>query len=665
MQNYSSLLEAHDQDEQGILVHVAEPTRSKWNHIKNLDSFFTDMYRYHQRHGFVCMLLMDIFELNQYVFVLTLTTYLLYGVDYSKLLSHHDHLTFAEIILTPAQVYQNLSLTSYVLLIFAIIFLIFKLLQKCYEIFSYWDIKQFYNTALSIADSELDNITWSDIQTKIKQVQLEQQMCIHKKEITELDIYHRILRQENYFVAMVNKKLIPPRFRLPFVGEVVYWTEGLRLNIQLLLFRSPWSPFENPWHLREEFKRAHLRHELAHSFGRRILWCAFINLIFSPVIFAWHVLYTFFSYGDMVKREPGRLGLRNWSRYSKLYLRHFNELDHELHARLTRAYRPASKYLAAFSSPIMTVIAQHVAFICGSLFAVIVIYTLIDETFLSIEHTLPVMTFLGVALPICRGFIPDESLVWCPESLLQGVVMHTHYLPPNWKGHAHTSKVKEEFQQLFQYRFVALLEDVVSPLLTPYLLWRWVYPRSLDIVDFFRNFTVSVVGVGDVCSFAQMDIKKHGNPDWQLSTSSHEEVPDQYQQAEEGKVELSLMHFATTNPDWVPPKEAKDFIKSIQEVSPYEDNDDAAVVNSLENLLESSALDDFDLRSAMEFRKSLRRSTMEPNKTVKTSMSHVEGPDILGSLDMRTSAIALHDINARKSLTRSVEETTPLLWLRH
>ena len=33
-------------------------------------------------------------------------------------------------------------------------------------------------------------------------------------------------------------------------------------------------------------------------------------------------------------------------------------------------------------------------------------------------------------------------------------------------------------------------------------------------MDFFRNFTVDVVGVGDVCSFAQMDVRRHGHPGW-------------------------------------------------------------------------------------------------------------------------------------------------------
>lgn len=35
----------------------------------------------------------------------------------------------------------------------------------------------------------------------------------------------------------------------------------------------------------------------------------------------------------MIKREPGTLGARRWSLYSRLFLRHFNELDHEFNSR--------------------------------------------------------------------------------------------------------------------------------------------------------------------------------------------------------------------------------------------------------------------------------------------------------------------------------------------
>lgn len=55
------------------------------------------------------------------------------------------------------------------------------------------------------------------------------------------------------------------------------------------------------------------------------------------------------------------------------------------------------------------------------------------------------------------------------------------------------------------------MEELLSPLVTPFILIFCIRPRSLAIVDFFRRFTVEVVGVGDVCSFAQMDVRKHGN----------------------------------------------------------------------------------------------------------------------------------------------------------
>lgn len=62
---------------------------------------------------------------------------------------------------------------------------------------------------------------------------------------------------------------------------------------------------------------------------------------------------------------------------------------------------------------------------------------------------------------------------------------------------------------LFQ---VFILEELLSPVVTPIILIFSLRRKSLEIIDFFRNFTVEVVGVGDTCSFAQMDIRQHGHP---------------------------------------------------------------------------------------------------------------------------------------------------------
>lgn len=60
----------------------------------------------------------------------------------------------------------------------------------------------------------------------------------------------------------------------------------------------------------------------------------------------------------IVRREPGLLGSRRWSNYGRLYLRHFNELDHSLHERLNRGYHPAIRYMSSFINYILVEIAK-------------------------------------------------------------------------------------------------------------------------------------------------------------------------------------------------------------------------------------------------------------------------------------------------------------------
>lgn len=85
-------------------------------------------------------------------------------------------------------------------------------------------------------------------------------------------------------------------------------------------------------------------------------------------------------------------------------------------------------------------------------------------------------------------------------------------------------------------------------------------PRSSKVVDFLRNFTVDVVGVGDVCSFSQMDTRRHGNPNWLSKTSTKKIF-----QAKNGKTELSLIHFTHTNPNWKMPNESVAFMDQLRD----------------------------------------------------------------------------------------------------
>ena len=97
-------------------------------------------------------------------------------------------------------------------------------------------MRTFYTEALNIPPSELRNTTWGDVLVRLKQAQTEYKMNIQKQDLTELDVYHRILRFKNYMVAMVNKNVLPCKIRIPFYGDKVFFTQGLKFNFELILF---------------------------------------------------------------------------------------------------------------------------------------------------------------------------------------------------------------------------------------------------------------------------------------------------------------------------------------------------------------------------------------------------------------------------------------------
>ncbi|XP_041767370.1 autophagy-related protein 9A [Anopheles merus] len=614
-----------EEDTPQVIHVVPETSKARWNHIEDLDSFFTRVYIYHQKHGFYVMMLQKLFELFQFVFVVVLITYMFNCIDYAilfrdKIIDQESKVSLGDAMIGVSECAANLGAFQWMALVLAGLFWTFRLFKFFYQFFQFWDIKMFYNTALKIEDADLDNLTWHEVQKCIREVQSEIQMSINKEQLTELDIYHRILRFKNYMVAMMNKSLLPATTKLPLLGNVVLMSQALRYNIGLILFWGPWSPFENSWHLREEYKRPSMRNELAAKLSKQILWVAIANFILSPFIFICQLMYFFFNYADLIKKEPGTLGVRCWSQYGKLYLRHFNELDHELDARLTRAYRPAVKYMNSFSSPLLTVIARNIAFDAGGVASLILLLAIYDEDVFQVQHVLTLFTILGMISVIARSLIPDENMVWCPEQLLRNVLAHVHYLPSVWRGHAHSSVVRDQFELFFQLKIMYILNELFSPLVAPFVLLYDLRPKSQQLVDFFRNFTVDVVGVGDVCSFAQMDVRKHGNPDWQIPVvaddkDSESETPlispddgggarvppppagptvrpagagagaaaAQYNQGEHGKTELSLVHFTLTNPTWQMPPEAKQFVQGIKRHALHDLNRQRGMMLGLHN----------------------------------------------------------------------------------
>ena len=50
-------------------------------------------------------------------------------------------------------------------------------------------------------------------------------------------------------IAMVHKQHLPLHHQVPFIGDVIFFSEGLKFNLEWLFFGSyitnPWAPFSS------------------------------------------------------------------------------------------------------------------------------------------------------------------------------------------------------------------------------------------------------------------------------------------------------------------------------------------------------------------------------------------------------------------------------------
>jgi autophagy-related protein 9 len=247
------------------------------------------------------------------------------------------------------------------------------------------------------------------------------------------------------------------------------------------------------------------------------------------------------------QRNPSAIGARTYTPLAEWKFREFNELPHLFRKRLNMSHPYASHYIDQFPKVKTEMIFRTVAFIAGAIVTVLAITSLIDpELFLNFEVTpdRTVLFYVGILTAVwvyAHGTISEENNVFDPEFALRNVIEYTHYEPDHWRGRLHSYDVKREFSDLYKMKIVIFFEEVLSILVTPLLLFVSLPKSSDQIVDFFREFTIHVDGLGYVCSFAEFDFKK-GIGSAKKPTDGID-VRDDYYSTKHGKMEASYYGF--------------------------------------------------------------------------------------------------------------------------
>ena len=237
-----------------------------------------------------------------------------------------------------------------------------------------------------------------------------------------------------------------------------------------------------------------------------------LAFIFSPLALIGRVAVFSFHHSDQLRKSSSPLSTRHWSPFARERLRNYCEVEHVFQQRLNHGRKPASRYVASFNSEFAAIWARFLSFIVGGFLMILVALGILYEDEFLFSDLTPghSVTFwlgiLGALLAILHSFIPEENTVLDRSSEFRDVVKHIHYFPDHWKGKEHSLDVYDEFNQLFQFKGITLVEELLGlALFMPYILFFRLPQCSQAIVDFFGDNTYERDGVGHVCSVAQLD----------------------------------------------------------------------------------------------------------------------------------------------------------------
>jgi autophagy-related protein 9 len=557
-----------------------------WVNVYNLDAFLQEVYTYYQGKGIVSIALARGLNLLTIGFVIGFSTFLFGCIDYSRI--RPDHVTRLSDIVIPHCISRFSGFTLLFFILF-IAFYVWQIFNFAVDVLRLVDMYNFYTYLLKIPNEDIQTISWSEVVRAISRIREENPFIantsspLYSAKLDAHDVANRIMRQENYLIALFNKELLDLRVPLPTFVKNMLGPEKFNENgskVQTLSRALEWNLrfclmqylFDHEGKVMKVFLKRKHRQRLIEGLQRRFIFMGCLNAVFAPFIVPYILIYSFFRYFEEYQKNPSLIGGRKYTLFAQWKFREFNELPHLFTRRLDESHQLASIYIGQFPNENLTIIMRFIAFVSGSFAAVLGLAALLDADLIVHFEITPHRTiffYIGVfatILAVVRGMIPEENRVFDPEMLMDEVVIHTHYMPEEWKGKLHSKQVHQQFGELFTMRILIFVQELLSVILTPFILWFSLPTCAPAIIDFFRDFSVHVEGRGYVCSFAEFNFERHGN----VKFGAPAQTEDDRMISNEGKMEKSFLNFKAHNPDWTPNNNSGSmFLSRMAELHPH------------------------------------------------------------------------------------------------
>jgi autophagy-related protein 9 len=546
-----------------LLINPKERALWRWANVQNLDNFLHDVYQYYLGKGIYSMLLSSALNLLTSAFVISFSVFLTSCIDFGKVSGSKE---LSEILIPKCT--QRMS-GPFNLLIWICSFIwIWQIIQTIRTIPRLKHMHDFYHYLLEIPDSDIQTIQWQEIvkrlmalrdlnpSTIVRQPERHRQFLgtQSKQRMDAHDIANRLMRRDNYMIALINKEILDLTLPIPFLANRSFFSKTMEWNLNLCILDFVFDKRGQPG---KEFLKDISRKELSESLRLRFYLIGVLNVIIAPFTAIYLVVFYFFQNFSEYQKNPSSIGSRQYTPHAEWKFRDFNELSHLFEKRTLLSYPYASRYINQFPKHKTELLTRFVAFISGAIAAVLAMTTIIDaESFLGFELTpgRSVLFYLTVFTSVyaaTRNSGSDEYLTFEPEYALSKVLDCIHYRPNHWKDRLHSDEVRREFAQLYQMKVLLFIQEVLGVIITPFVLWFSLAKCSDRIVDFFREFTIHVDGLGYVCSFAVFNFDTGASNARQNKPGSQEpDLREEYFATKDGKMMASYLNFVENYMDY-------------------------------------------------------------------------------------------------------------------
>ena len=562
--------------------------------IPDLDIFFTRTYEHWKEGGLRGVIGGRLVSLVVLAFSVTFSSFLLLCINWPTIYecSSRGALACESVaVLTWRWVEEPTALTYVVALYFILFFLYWlsHLLSFLYSLPSVIFIHSFYRSHLQLNDEAVVAVTWGEVLQRLEAVQERERLCVVKR-LNGLDITNRIMRRDNYMIALVNAQLLDVSLSWSWLwsfgryeaidekGEDVAakahtssWMYGTMLDsiVRLCVIDCL---FSSDFRLSPSFTSPNA----AYWLRRRFVLFGLFTLVFLPFLFLFLVLLFVLRHAEELHTKKSLSSSRQWSLLSQWRLREYNELPHFFQRRLSIASLHASAYIEQFPAVLTSLLASAIAYCAAAVVGVLLLLGAsggVMSAYVMERSLWWWLAAFSALLAVSRSFIhtpPSVSTtLTSPALTFASLVSYTHYHPRQWRGREHTAAVMRDVSAMYASKLKLFANEILALLACPFVLLLLLAQRDRceRIVRYVQRVSVEVKGVGVVCQMARFELaadvpeqdkvekdadgqpsKKRERADGQTRKERRRKA--KVNRGREGKMEKSFLSFVINHQHW-------------------------------------------------------------------------------------------------------------------